>query len=85
MNQMANKRCQETQDVGERSRELRANLREHPMLPQEAARVICDVHTAPGVSWASRSTSARHPIFVNVDGNLYWEASRVLRCFAQLD
>jgi hypothetical protein len=40
---MANKRYQETQDACESSRKLRANLREHPMLPQEAARVICDV------------------------------------------
>ena len=45
---MANKRCQETQDAGESSRKLRANLRDHAMPPQEAARVIYDLHTAPG-------------------------------------
>jgi hypothetical protein len=45
---MANKRYQRTQDAGESSRKLRANLRDHPMPPQEAARVICDLHTAPG-------------------------------------
>ena len=45
---MANKRYQETQDAGESSRKLRINLREHPMSPQEAARVICEIHTPPG-------------------------------------
>jgi hypothetical protein len=44
---MANKRYQETQDAGESSRKLRANLRDHPMPPQKAARVICDVHKQP--------------------------------------
>jgi hypothetical protein len=52
---MANKRYQETQNAGEKtqnagenSRKLRANLREHPMSPQEAARTICEIHTTPG-------------------------------------
>jgi hypothetical protein len=34
---MANKRYQETQDAGESSRKLRANLREHPMSPLHPA------------------------------------------------
>jgi hypothetical protein len=60
---MANKRYQETQDAGESSRKLRANLRDHPMSPQEAARVICEVHTPPGAGRrASRSSLARRPI-----------------------
>ena len=82
---MANKRYQETQDAGESSRKLRANLREHPMPPQEAARVICDVHTAPGGPKGLTVDFGTPPNFVNVDGDLYWEAWRVLRRFAQLD
>jgi hypothetical protein len=41
---MANKRYQETQDAGESSRKLRANLRDHPMVhPLSARSWICNV------------------------------------------
>ena len=82
---MANKRYQETQDAGESSRKLRANLREHPMSPQEAARVICDVHTGPGGPKGFTVAFGTPPDFVKVDGDFYWEAWRVLRLFARLD
>ena len=52
------------------SRKLRADLRDHPMSPREAARVICEVHTAPvdlGLHGPGRSTSSR--IALAADGN----------------
>jgi hypothetical protein len=82
---MASKRYQETRDAGESSRKLRASLHDHPMSPQEAARVICDVHTGPGGPKGFTVAFGTPPDFVKVDGDLYWEAWRVLRRFAQLD
>jgi hypothetical protein len=55
------------------------------MPPQEAARVICDVYTAPAGPNGFTVDFGTPPYFVNVDGDLYWEAWRVLRRFAQLD
>jgi hypothetical protein len=81
---MAKKRYQETQDAGESSRKLRTNLREHPMSPQEAARVICDVHTGPGGTKGFTVAFGTPPDFMKVDGELYWEAWRVLRRFGEL-
>ena len=70
---MANKRYQESQDAGESIRKLRASLREHPMSPQEAARVICEVHTAPGGPRGFMVNFGTPPDFVKVDGEVYWE------------
>lgn len=46
------------------------------MSPQEAARVICEVHTAPGGAKGFTVEFGTPPNFMKVDGEVYWEAWR---------
>lgn len=80
---MPNKRFQDTQDAGERTRKLRENLTAFPVSPQEAARIVCEMHT--GVDGDRvRVNFMMPPDFTKVDGNIYHEAWRKLREFAGL-
>jgi hypothetical protein len=79
---MPNKRFQDQLDAGERSRQRRANLAAHPMQLREAAALICAAHTAPAENGHGFALAWRPPNFVEIDGELYWEAWRVLRQFA---
>jgi hypothetical protein len=78
----ANKRFQQTQDDGAETKKRRADLVGNPMTPAEAAHVICSVHTRDGgargftIDWST-------PNFVEIDGDRYWEAWRVLRELAR--
>jgi hypothetical protein len=42
---MPNKRYQLAQEDGALTQARRQNLKDHPMSPQEAAKVICEAHT----------------------------------------
>ncbi len=76
---MPNNRYRSTQDAGEITRKRRENLKAHPMSPQEAARFLCEVHTKP-IQSGRRFAIDWGPVnFVEVEGDLYWEAWRVLR------
>ena len=44
---MPNKRFQDMQDEGVRSRQRAANLEAHPMSAREAAGILCGAHTKP--------------------------------------
>jgi hypothetical protein len=78
---MPNKRFQLTQEEGALTRKRRQNLNTHPMELREAIRIICEVHTvdAPESPHGFAIDFGVPPDFVQVDGDLYWEAWRVLR------
>jgi hypothetical protein len=80
---MPNKRFQLTQEEGELTRGRRKNIRAYPVSPIEAAKLLCEAHTKTieagrgfTVDWGAP------PDFIKIDGDLYWEAWRVLREFA---
>jgi hypothetical protein len=76
---MPNKRFQNTQDDGALTRKRRENLKAHPMSPREAARFLCEVHTTADENRFGFDIHWSTPDFAKVDGDLYWEAWRVLR------
>jgi len=81
---MPNKRFQDMLDEDKRARQRREELEElkaHPMTPQEAARMICLIHTLSD----GRPNVGVIPDFAKFDGELYEEAWRVLRRFGGLD
>jgi hypothetical protein len=49
------------------------------------ARVICDAHTAAGGLKGFTVHFGTPPDSAKIDGDLYWEAWRVLRRFGELD
>jgi hypothetical protein len=77
---MPNKRFQDIKDAGQLTRKRWENLQAHPMGLREAIRIICEVHTqASNGPHGFNLDFNRPPDFVKVDGDLYWEAWRVLR------
>ena len=80
---MPNKRVQDTKDAGEISRKLRESLMANPMGLREAIGIICEVHTeASNGPHGFELDFNRPPNFLKIDGDLYWEAWRVLRRYA---
>jgi hypothetical protein len=75
---MPNKRFQLSQQDGQLTRTRRKNLKAHPMSPLEAARFLCQAHTARGDDAHGFVVEWHTPDFNMIDGDLYWEAWRAL-------
>jgi hypothetical protein len=74
---MSNKLSQDTLHTSQRNE----NPKAHPMSAEEAARIICDLHTLT-LDRAPRGfivNFTRPPDFTKVDEHIYYEAWRVLR------
>jgi hypothetical protein len=78
---MPNKRYQDMLDEGERQRAKQRALERHPLTPQDAARILCLVHTASD----GGPITGVIPDFTNLDGDLYRAAWLTLRRFAEID
>src|SRR4051812_28574619 len=79
---MPNKRFHLTQEEGALARKSQENLKAHPMGLREAIRIVCDAHTSDADGPRGFALVGIPPDFVKVDGDLYWEAWRVLRQYA---
>jgi hypothetical protein len=78
---MPNKRFQLAQEDGALTQARRQNLKDHPMSPQQAAKVICQAHTRTTTDGGRDFTVdwGIPPDFTVVDGDMYWEAWKILR------